>query len=84
MKRKKKVVIKPNDDYLDTSLSEKELANIPFEADTQKRILKVIEKATIEPSELSNADCAILFHFVAHQNEPRYSFVPKKYKTNNK
>lgn len=45
----------------------------------RKMILDVLNKASSE-RELSDQEVIVLFHFVKHQNEPMYSFVPKRYK----
>ena len=68
-------------DYLDSAPSDEDIAKMPFPKSTQDIILKVLQKANTKPNALDEVDCAILFHFVKHQNEPRYSFVPKRYKT---
>lgn len=45
----------------------------------RKMILGVLNKVSSE-RELTDQEIIVLFHFVKHQNEPMYRFVPKRYK----
>lgn len=45
----------------------------------RKMILDVLNKASRE-RELTDQEVVVLFHFVKHQNEPMYRFVPKRYR----
>ena len=52
-----------------------------FNQDLKDRILRII-KTSLKGSEgLTESDIVILFHWVRHQNDPAYDFVPKRYRT---
>lgn len=46
----------------------------------EQNLIRII-KASLNGDYLSGADTTLLFHWVRHQDDPMYSFVPKKYKT---
>lgn len=50
-----------------------------FDDDFKERLLKIIEKS-MQGSIDNNCDAAILFHWVRHQDDPAYAFVPEKYR----
>ena len=48
----------------------------------RQRLLRVIKDSLNgNTMNLTNSDVIILFHWVRNQNDPMYSFVPKKYRT---
>lgn len=52
---------------------------LEFDEDFKKRLIDIIERSmhgTID----NNADAAILFHWLRHQDDPAYSFVPEEYR----
>lgn len=47
----------------------------------QKQILRIIKTANSKNvSSLTKSEVIILFHWVRYRNEPRFNFVPKKYR----
>ena len=58
---------------------DEELGYQEFDEGFKKRLIKIIE-GSMHGTSLSNAEAAILFHWVRHQDEPRYDFVPKEYR----
>ena len=52
---------------------------LEFDEAFKERLIKIIEKS-MSGSIDSNADAALLFHWMRHQDDPAYSFVPEKYR----
>jgi len=50
-----------------------------YDESFKERLILIIEKA-MHGELTSNADAAMLFHWIRHQDEPRYAFVPEKYR----
>ena len=48
----------------------------------KKDLLDALELSAIDGAALTDAQVAILFHWVRHINEPEYEWVPDKYKIN--
>ena len=46
----------------------------------KQNLIRII-KASLNNESLTESDITILFHWVRHQNDPMYRFVPKKYRT---
>lgn len=57
-----------------------ETLDITFDKDYKKRLLRII-KDSLNGIKLTNGDIFILFHWVRHQDDPAYNFVPKKFRT---
>ena len=53
---------------------------LEFDEYYKTRLLKVIRKS-LNSETLSEGDVCILYHWVRHQNEPEYDFVPEEYRT---
>ena len=49
---------------------------------SKKELIDTIELANSPGVILTDAQVAILFHWVGHINEPEYEWVPDKYKIN--
>ena len=52
-----------------------------FNQDLKDRILRIIKTSLKGSGGLTESDIVILFHWVRHQNDPVYDFVPKRYRT---
>lgn len=50
-----------------------------FDDGFKERLLKII-KNSLNGRIDNNADAAMLFHWLRHQDDPAYSFVPDKYR----
>ena len=48
----------------------------------KKELIDIIELATTNGAALTDAQVAILFHWVRHVNDHEYEWVPDKYKIN--
>lgn len=46
----------------------------------QDRILDIIRRSENNTGDFTSVEVAMLFHWVKHQNDAMYSFVPKRYK----
>ena len=46
----------------------------------KKELINIIELANTNSAALTDAQVAILFHWVRHINDPEYEWVPDKYK----
>ena len=53
-----------------------------YEDYSKKELIDIIELANSPGVILTDAQVAILFHWVGHINEPEYEWVPDKYKIN--
>ena len=49
---------------------------------SKKELIDIIELANSPCVALTDAQVAILFHWVRHVNDPEYEWVPDKYKIN--
>ena len=50
-----------------------------FDVVFKERLIRVIENSLNGKID-NNADAAILFHWLRHQDDPAYEFVPEKYR----
>lgn len=53
--------------------------DLHFTKEYKSELIRII-KASLKGESLSDRDAVILFHWVRYQNDPAYSFVPKKYR----
>ena len=51
-----------------------------YDAFYKKDLIDVLELAITDGAALTDAQVAILFHWVRHINDPEYEWVPDKYK----
>jgi hypothetical protein len=56
-----------------------ETLELRFNKDFKSDLIRII-KASLNGEHLSKADVIKLFHWVRHQDDPAYGFVPKKYR----
>ena len=56
------------------------VCDIEFDDDFKARLIDIIERSA-KGEISSDADATLLFHWLAHQGDPAYDFVPKKYRT---
>lgn len=55
---------------------------IVLSRDLKKRIIQIIKRSYNGQGHLlTEGDAIILFHWVRHQDDPLYSFVPKRFRT---
>ena len=48
----------------------------------KKELIDIIELANTHSTTLTDGQVAILFHWARHINDPKYEWVPDKYKVN--
>ena len=55
---------------------------IVFDDELKRKLIEIIEISNRGDGHLlTMSEAVILFHWVRHQNEPQFDFVPAKYRT---
>ena len=59
--------------------------DVEFDESYKSHLLELIKKSSKgRLTSITQADATILFHWVNHQDDPAYDFVPRRYRTDRK